>query len=327
MSCRRANRRSEFGSGRFEAWLERAGERLNPILVKECRQSLKGRQFSITFALVLVCCWIWSIWGVIMLGPNVHFGVESEGMNMFGGYFTILAFPLLVIVPYGAFRSLADERDDRTFDLLAITTLSPWQIVAGKLGSAAVQLLVYMSAVSPCLAFTYLLRGIEAPTILLTLAYMALASLGLSVVAILAGTLSSERTWQTIWSVVIIVGLLIVFYGAMAFSFEVLLPHRLNLDDREFWFSNVAMLIAYGSYFALVFLAAAARLTFVSENRSTPLRIVMFLQPILLLFCIVWGVVHFRSPHVTFALEEQLRALHGDAHTSASWRFIGMLWA
>jgi hypothetical protein len=291
--------------GRFDDWLDRTGERLNPILVKECRQSLKGRQFSITFALVLLCCWIWSVWGVMMTGPNVHYGAASVGMDMFAGYFTILAFPLLVIVPFGAFRSLADERDDRTFDLLAITTLSPRQIVAGKLGSAAVQLLVYMSAVSPCLAFTYLLRGIEAPTILLTLGYLALASLGLSALAILAGTLSSERAWQAIWSVVIIVGLLIAFWVAMQFVFEVVVRQRLGLDDREFWFSNVVLVIAYGSYFALVFLAAAARLTFVGENRSTPLRVVMFVQPILLIFCIVWGVVHFREGH-GFALDRQL---------------------
>ena len=291
---------------KFDEWLERAGERLNPILVKECRQSLKGKQFSITFAGVLLCCWIWSILGVMLLmGPSARFGATSVGMDMFGWYFVILAFPLLVIVPFGAFRSLADERDDRTFDLLAVSTLSPRQIVAGKLGSAAVQLLVYLSAVSPCLAFTYLLRGIEAPTILLALGYTALASLGLSVLAILAGTLASERAWQAVWSVVIIIGLLAAFLLAVIFVFNVVPRQRLGFDNREFWFWNVALLIAYASYFALFFLAAAARLTFVSENRSTPLRIVMFMQPILLIFCIVWGTVHFTDERQVGELNER----------------------
>ena len=294
----------------FDGWLERTGDRLNPILVKECRQALKGRQFSITFALVLLCCWIWSIWGVMLIGPGAGFGAAAEGMSMFNGYFVILAFPLLVIVPYGAFRSLLDEREDRTFDLLAITTLSPRQIVGGKLGSAAVQLLVYMSAVSPCLAFTYLLRGIEAPTIFITLTYMALASLGLSLLAILAGTLASERPWQAIWSVFIIVGLLGTFYWALRFALEVLLPQRLGFDSEQFWFTNALLLIVYASYFALCFLAAAARLTFVSENRSTALRVVMFVQPILLLFCIVWGTVRFAEPHLDRSMisEELVRS-------------------
>jgi len=34
------------------------------------------------------------------------------------------------------------------------------QIISGKLGSAALQVLVYLSALAPCLAFTYLLRGL-----------------------------------------------------------------------------------------------------------------------------------------------------------------------
>ena len=262
-----------------------------------------------------------------MMGPSVHFGAAAEGMNMFAGYFVILAFPLLVIVPHGAYRSLVDERDDRTFDLLAVSTLTPRQIVAGKLGSAAVQLLVYMSAVSPCLAFTYLLRGIEAPTILLALGYAALASLGLSILAILAGTLASERAWQAIWSVVIVLGLLFAFYMAMVVNIRTVVPHRLGFDDREFWFWNVAMLIAYASYFALVFLAAAARLTFVSENRSTPLRIVMFVQPILLIFCMVWGIVHFTDARQVGELKE--RFISGSVVyffiLAIHWYVMGML--
>ena len=38
-------------------------------------------------------------------------------------YYAILAFPLAVVVPYAAFRSLAAEREDNTYDLLSITTL------------------------------------------------------------------------------------------------------------------------------------------------------------------------------------------------------------
>ena len=41
---------------------------------------------------------------------------------MMSGYYCILAFPLLVIVPFSAFRSLAAEREDGTYELLSITT-------------------------------------------------------------------------------------------------------------------------------------------------------------------------------------------------------------
>ena len=149
-------------------------------------------------------------------------------------------------------------------------------------------MLVYMSAVSPCLAFTYLLRGIDAPTIFISLVYTALASIAMSVLCLLAGTLAGERAWQLIASVIVIVAMLAMFWGALAFVIEDVLPHHISFDDREFWAGNFVCLFLYCSYIALFFLAASARLTFPSENRSTALRVVMFFQPIVLLFCMIW---------------------------------------
>ena len=39
--------------GLADQLVERVGERLNPILVKESRQSLKSKQFVVTFSLLL----------------------------------------------------------------------------------------------------------------------------------------------------------------------------------------------------------------------------------------------------------------------------------
>ena len=125
-------------------FLERAGEWLNPILVKEARQALKSRQFVVTFGLVLLYSWGVSIVGLAMIGPEATYG--ANGPVMFGWYYAGLAFCLLIVVPFGAFRSLAVEQEERTYELLSITALKPRQIVSGKLGSAVVQMLVYLSA-------------------------------------------------------------------------------------------------------------------------------------------------------------------------------------
>ena len=84
-------------------------------------------------------------------------------------------------------------------------------IITGKLGSAAMQMVVYLSAVSPCLAFTYMLRGIAFPTILVLLFYVVLGSLGLSVISLLIGTLTTEKHWQVVLSVLLIIGLVVAF--------------------------------------------------------------------------------------------------------------------
>ena len=51
--------------------LRLVGDRLNPILVKETRQALKSKQFTITFGLLLIAVWAWTILGVAFIGPGL----------------------------------------------------------------------------------------------------------------------------------------------------------------------------------------------------------------------------------------------------------------
>ena len=111
---------------------------------------------------------------------------------MLSGYFVVLCVPVLLIVPFAAFRSIAAEREDGTFELLSITSLSSWQIVTGKLGSAIIQMLVYFSALAPCIAFTYMLRGIDLPSIAFLLFYTFTASVVLSSIGLVVGTLRAS---------------------------------------------------------------------------------------------------------------------------------------
>lgn len=272
--------------GPVDRALQWAGDRLNPILVKETRQALKSRQFTITFGLLLICGWAWSILGVAYAGPDIWYG--AQGADMFMGYYAILAFPLLVIVPFGAFRSLAGEQEDRTYELMSITALGPRQIIRGKLGSAVLQMLIYLSAITPCLAFTYMLRGIDFPTILFFVFYTVLASLALAVVGLLAGTVTSEKHWQVVLSVFLIAGLLFAFLGGLGLVAEMLGELGGAFTDAEFWQANAAFLSGCVSYLVLLFYAAAAQITFSRDNRSTRLRVVMLIQYLLFTGWMAW---------------------------------------
>jgi hypothetical protein len=261
---------------RIESVLVGLGDYLNPILVKETRQALKSFQFTMTFVLVLVACWVVTIGGVALIGPGIFY--SATGGTMLLAYYVILAAPLIVVVPYSAFRSLAAEREDNTYDLLSITTLKPRQIISGKLGSSIVQMGVYFSAITPCLAFTYLLRGVDVPTIALLLFYTFLTSLALSMIGLLLATLSRQRMGQVFLSVVLIAFLLLMLWAAVGLSFQ-LIPYSSSWwGDDDFWSGNLCMLTLYVTSFALAFFAAAGMITFPSENRSTPLRICMLLQ-------------------------------------------------
>jgi len=260
-----------------ERVLERIGDRLTPLLVKETRQARKSRQFLRTFGLLLLCGWGWSVLGVAMVGPGVARG--SHGEQMFYGYFVILAIPLLVVVPFGAFRSLAAEQETRTFELLSITAMDARQIVAGKLGSALLQMSIYLSGISPCLAFTYLLRGIDLLTILYFLFWTSMGSLAATSIALLLATLSVNRQFQVLSTIAAVLGTAMGAWIGVLLGFVFFDEGGGSMfRDWEFWVVNAGILTAVAAYFVMVCEAAAARLSFASDNRSTRLRVVMLIQ-------------------------------------------------
>ena len=256
--------------------LEAAGDRLNPILVKETRQALKSKQFTLWFVLLLIACWITTIGGVLLIGPSIYY-VSAGGYLLYAYYF-ILALPLAVVVPFSAYRSLSSEQEENTRDLLEVSTLTPRQVINGKLGSAALQMVIYMSALAPCIAFTYLLRGVDLATILIVLGYAVLACVGLSAVGLLVAAATRQKYGQIVLSVVLAGGLFAAFSALMGAATGVM-----QLDARErsqewFGYLNAAAFSLYATTLAIVYLAASALSTFASANRSTPLRVALVAQ-------------------------------------------------
>ncbi|MEO8272310.1 MAG: hypothetical protein ABI557_21560, partial [Aureliella sp.] len=107
-----------------------ASERVNPIVIKEVRQSLKSKQFTISFGLTLIAAVGWTLVAVSMMVPRIFY--MPAGVPLLAGYFCILAAPLMIIIPLVAFLSLTTETEDSTFELLSISALSAQQIVYGK---------------------------------------------------------------------------------------------------------------------------------------------------------------------------------------------------
>jgi hypothetical protein len=259
---------------RVEQWLAALVERANPILVKETRQALKSRQFIVTFFVVLAACMIVSFAGVALIGPRIYYA--AAGPPMLVAYFVVLAAPLAMIVPYSAYRSLAAEQEENTYDLLSISTLSSQQIISGKLASSVVQMIVYLCAVSPCIAFTFLLRGVDAPSTAFLIVMAVLGSLGLSMGALVVGALARVKSTQIVISVAVVLGLFGAFMLAVQIGIEV--AYGGLQFDQWFWLGAMGALTFYVTTFGLLHAAAAAQLSFPSENRSTPMRRWMMAQ-------------------------------------------------
>jgi hypothetical protein len=258
-------------------------DRLNPILVKETRQALKSRQFIITFMLLLTVAWLISVFGIVWFGPAIEYG--AAGRVFFVAYFYVIGFASLFVVPFGSFRSMLNERDQNTYELLSISTLSPRQIVNGKLLSSMVQVFIYYSAIAPFIAFTSLLQGFDLAMVTLFLVMGLLWSVFVSMVALMLSTLSSSRQWQAI-NTIGMIGLLLWQMGvAFAISAEAF-SGSIPFDSEEFWWGLGSMLLGVGCNFLLAQQIAISRLTFESDNRSSGIRIICTLQ-----FWLLWGGV------------------------------------
>ncbi|TWT89926.1 hypothetical protein Mal64_03080 [Pseudobythopirellula maris] len=269
------------GATTIDRWVESLSEGLNPILVKETRQALKSKQFTAWFGLLLLASWIVTIGGVATIGPSVYY--VHAGDLMLYAYYCVLALPLTVVVPFSAYRSLFAEQEENTRDLLEVSTLSPRQIINGKLGSAALQAVIYLSALAPCIAFTYLLRGVDLTIVALLLVYSVLISVGLSAAGLLLAATTSRKYSQVVLSVGFVGLLFLMLYLQLYLSWWLLFNSADLLQENFFWNFNGWLLGVYAGVLAIVYLGAAGLTTFSSANRSTPIRLALVaLQAVLI---------------------------------------------
>lgn len=263
-------------------WIDQTGSKLadvlNPILIKEARQSLKSRQFLITFFCLLAASCFWTILGVVVNAPDVYF--VPTGDDLMTGYYLILAIPMIGMVPLAAHRSLAAEIEDDTFEMLVITKLSSMRIVMGKLNSAMLQMLVYFAAIVPCIAFSYLLRGVNLATIVEIVAIVFFTALLIASFGLLLATLGQNRAIQTLAMLALLAVIFFTELICFGFCVEGLLQYRMGSETETIMFTIVFIIIGL-SCVAIFIKAAAARIAPVTENRSTGLRRWMFAQQLL----------------------------------------------
>ena len=87
----------------FDQFADSFSDRLNPLLVKEVRQALKGRLFLLTFGLLLLGAWVVSAFGVTAAGDAIQW---QSSPTLLASYITALQIAVVGLVPFIAFRSM-----------------------------------------------------------------------------------------------------------------------------------------------------------------------------------------------------------------------------
>jgi len=217
---------------------------------------------------------------------------------------------------------------ERTLDLVTVTALSPRRIVIGKLMAQAVKLTTLFAALAPFVAMSFLLGGIDFPTILFSLASLFLWSLWACAGALFLSCLSRSRAISALIFGAMIILLLMVFSatgtaGFIARSFFVGPRGVAPMYSRSPFTTGSGTLLWSFAVLALVWLVTMINLILLAENRlllptedrSTSLRIGFFVQFLLIIGAAIYPTL--RNPsYPTIALANSLGFL-GGIHLAA----------
>ena len=289
------------------AKLDDWSDRLPPIVVKEIRQMVRGREFNYSFGLSLLAGLLVAFFG---LGDALT-SAGTTGARVFSALMFCLGLLGVVVVPLGAFSTLRNERADQTLDLITQTSLSPRNIVLGKLMTQWVKLLTLFAGVSPFIAMSFLLGGVDLQSILASLAVLFMWSMWVCAACLFLSSASQSRAM----SAAVLVGLGIValwVLGAGSSLLFVLVRGGLGVPSVAGygWPLVVSTALCLVSMTNLILLAEN-RLALAIEDSSTALRVGFFVQYLLILTCITGPYYYGLAGYSTGDVIEILVALGG----------------
>lgn len=276
-------------------WLEDKSDWLSPIVVKEVRQLVSGREFMYAFTASLVAGLAIAFFGA----AGALTGPARSGNSTFVALILCLTFLGLVVVPFGAASALRNERLEQTLELITLTALSPRRVVIGKLLAQGVKLATFFAAMAPFIAMSFLLGGIDFVTILISLLVLFMWSLWASAAGLFLSCLFKSRTM----SGVVIGGGALVLFVVFGLSRVVFFLTRGSVfgfsgagggtsASQTWWALAITTSACLASMINLVLLAEN-RLSLATENRVTPLRIGFFAQFLLILG---WSLSYLGTP-------------------------------
>ncbi len=164
------------------------GDALNPILVKEVRQALRGRGFRILLSITLLIAA--GISALVLVQADTTGNTAQAGIALLVVLISCLFLTLIGLVPLFAFQTFAQEWEESTLDLLLLSHLTAGRIAFGKWLTVMLLAVLVVVAFAPFLAMALLLEGTDPlATLVLIAGALFLSGVYSAVGMALAGTL------------------------------------------------------------------------------------------------------------------------------------------
>jgi hypothetical protein len=266
-------------------------DRLSPMLVKELRQGMRARSFTMLFLIFQL------LLAFILLTAGSSTNSEDSGSIASGVIFTMFSIAVLFIQPMRGLSALSVEIKGNTIEMMALTRLTASRIVFGKWIAIVSQSALLLITIIPYLILRYFYGGMMLLAELVSLTLIFLTSMALTALMVgLSGT-----------STKIIRALPVFAFIGMMYSLPVLLfgsSSRYVFGSLKFssWESQVAVLaylsfITYIGWCALSYGISAIAPQ--AENHSTLRRIIAL---VLACTAAAVGQHHAVDPRATLAI-------------------------
>ncbi len=253
-----------------------ADDRMNPIVVKELRQAIQSR-FIVSTLMLLLIVLLTTLLLYVINTESIGMVTGNHGANLFQIFQGMLLTTCLLFVPLYVGGRLAVERSSTTSDLLFVSTIRPSSIVWGKLLAGMVVTALIFSACAPFMVVTYLLRGIDPPTIVFVIGLDLLIVLAATQVAILVGAVPMSIIFKALLGLILGLNFLWTL-GIVAFSLVWEMSDwgiGSQLGNWEFWVPVLSFVICWLGGVGLVFFMTVAMISPPPSNRAFPLRVYM----------------------------------------------------
>ena len=248
------------------------GDCFNPIVVKEMRQAVKGR-FTTWTLMIFLAVQLIIIGMVLVLSEDIGKDFNS-GRGLFGGLSSVLLFVCLLILPVFTGFRLSSERSSNNVDLFFITTLKPRQIIWGKFFTSMVTALLFFAAALPFLTLTYLFRGLDLPSIFVSIGFLFLMVLAGVQFSIFLASLPGGIASRVMRFLFLLFVLLILFQSTLVVSIELMYGGiGSTIGTWEFWRGALTLVAQVIISIVLLFSLSVALISPQSANRAFGVRL------------------------------------------------------
>jgi hypothetical protein len=241
-------------------------DRLSPMLVKELRQGMRARGFTMLFLIFQ------GLLAFILLTAGAASSSDNSGAFASGVIFTLFAGAALVIQPMRGVNALSSEITGNTIEMMALTRLSAWRIVFGKWIAIVSQTALILITIIPYLILRYFFGGMILLGEMVFLTLIFLTSMALT--AVMVGLSGSSAK---ILRFLPVAGFIFAMQVIPLFLFRGGFNNFMDFCTLSTWESRLSILtylcfITYFGWCALSF--GTSVIAPVAENHSTARRLV-----------------------------------------------------